>query len=147
MASLVRGTSILLLVVLPCCLTGCKGAAKRKEAPEVSRIPEERETQRKRVKFAIAYPESNSEVDRNVITIKGVGAQPDASINVRVFTDDWYVQDGTCAIHGDGKWEYTGCNLKGRGSYRYHHKIEARLIRDGNVIATATVDEITAPEP
>lgn len=138
----------LLIIFFLCSLVTCQRAGEEKKEPEVSEIPEEKVTPRETtVEFAITEPEDSSQVDRNVVTVKGVGAQPGASIVLEVFTDTWYLQDGEYEIDSDGSWTYAPCHLKGRGSFRFHHNIRAKLIKNGDVTARSTIYDVTAPEP
>ena len=97
--------------------------------------------------FAITDPQKGSEVDRNIITVKGVGAKSGDSIVMEVLTNQWWLQDGKYDIDPDGSWTYGPCYLMGKGAFRLHHTVKAKLMRGGNVVATSIIDEVKAPEP
>jgi hypothetical protein len=92
--------------------------------------------------FAITYPTSNTAVDRDIITVRGTGAQPNTAVEIDVFTDQWYAQNGAAEISGDGSWAYSPCYLKGQGSYKLHHNIRARLMQNGQQIAVVTIYDV-----
>jgi hypothetical protein len=124
-------------------LWGCGGGEKKtqnKQPIESGKVGE-------KPQFAIIEPNDKGEVDQNIITVKGVGAVPGASIIVDVFTDRWYLQDGQFEIDKEGRWTYAPCYLMGKGSFRFHHSIRAKLVKDSKVISTSTIYEVTAPEP
>lgn len=91
--------------------------------------------------FAITYPEPRSTVRAEVIEIEGTGAVPGATIEVKVLTNDWYLQDGETTIHENGTWSYGPCHLSGKGRFD-SHTIRATLIEDGEELAIATVREV-----
>jgi len=144
------GSSLIVLttVLFLFSIVGCKPPKPPKKiTPKESTSQKESIPPVETIAFTITDPTSNSEVDRNIITVSGVGAQNGTSIVVEVLTDRWYLQDGNSEIRSNGSWSYSPCYLMGKGSYRYHHSIKAKLIKDGQEIATSTVKDITAPEP
>jgi len=137
------------MILFICFLIGCKSTEQdqKKTTEESSTSESETTGEPVSVNFAINYPENNGRVDRNIITIRGVGAQGGNEIKVEVFTDTWYSQTGDFEINNDGSWTYSPCYLMGRGSYRLHHNIRAKLLKIGEVIAQHTIYEVEAPEP
>jgi hypothetical protein len=94
-------------------------------------------------KFAIISPKTNAQVDRDVITVHGIGAHPNTTVvEIDVFADGWYPQSGAAQIGQDGNWAYSPCYLKGQGSFRLHHNIRARLMQNGQQIAITAVYNI-----
>jgi hypothetical protein len=92
--------------------------------------------------FAITSPRSGSSVDQDIVTVTGAGAVTGATVEIAVFTNDWYAQTGLAQIAADGSWAYSPVYLKGQGPYRSHHNIRARLLKDGQQIAVATVYDV-----
>jgi len=92
--------------------------------------------------FAITYPASNSKVNRDIITVHGTGAQPGTTVEIDVFTDTWYTQNGAAEIRGDGTWSYSPCYLKGQGSFKLNHNIRARLMSNEQQVAVVTVYDV-----
>lgn len=88
--------------------------------------------------FKITYPESNSVVPGRVIMVEGVGADPEGTIEVKVLTNRWYVQDGEVEISSNGAWNYGPCHLGGQGQYN-NHTIRATIIKNGERLESATV--------
>ena len=88
--------------------------------------------------FKITYPEKNEEVRGEIIEIEGTGAIQGTVIEVSVLTNDWYIQDGKAEINKNGTWTYAPCYLSGKGKFN-NHTIKARLLKDGEVMATTKV--------
>ena len=79
----------------------------RSPQPPPDRQPENAPSAR----FAITEPKSRTEVDRNEIVVRGVGAQPGDSIKVEVLTDNWYLQTGRYDLGSGGSWTFAPCYL------------------------------------
>jgi len=92
-------------------------------------------------KFAITYPLDSTKVSTQRIQIKGVGADPSATLAVDVYTDSSYPQDGRGTIYTDGSWMYDGCWLKGKGKDN-NHTITVSLMKNGQVLTSASVHDI-----
>lgn len=127
-------------------VTNCSKVNEKKKTPEVPPVPES-VPQSEISEFVITEPVDRAKVDRNVITVKGTGALEGTLIVVEVFTDQWYLQDGRYEIEKDGRWTYSPCFLKGKGAFKFHHNIRAKLLKNGQVLATSTVYDIAAPAP
>jgi len=123
--------------------TGCN--QKSKPHPESEKPSQQQIQQPVSTTFAITYPTSNTVVDRDIITVRGTGAQPNTTVEIDVFTDQWYAQNGAAEISSDGSWAYSPCYLKGQGSYKLHHNIRARLMQNGQQMAVMTVYDIAVP--
>jgi hypothetical protein len=95
--------------------------------------------------FRILYPKPNDTVGGEIGEVEGEGALPGAKIEASVLTNEWFLQDGRGEINSNGNWTYGPCYLKGKGKYN-NHTIRVRLIKDGKVIATATVRGIVRQE-
>jgi hypothetical protein len=115
---------------------GCGGSdTPQKEEPGPGPIPPSGT-------FAIISPGNASSVDRDVITVRGTGATMGSTVEIDVFTNDWYAQNGTAEIANDGTWAYSPTYLKGQGSYKEHHNIRARLMSNGTQQAISTVYDV-----
>jgi len=136
----------ILLIFTLVILIACQKTDTQKNSAEQS-VPEHNESVETLVEFKITEPNDGGEVNRNVITVKGVGAQNSASIELEVFTNEWYPQNGNYEIRNDGSWTYSPCYLTGKGQYRYHHNIRAKLRGEFRDIASHTVYDVIAPEP
>jgi hypothetical protein len=141
-----------LLFIIPfvCFLVGCKGippVTNSSDNPSNSNSSTNTNTGVDGSAFAIIEPKTKNEVDRNIITVKGVGAKLGDSITVEVLTNKWWLQNGQYNIKPDGSWTYSPCYLMGRSNFRLHHSIKATLMRGGSAIATSIVEDIKAPEP
>ncbi|HEX5715194.1 MAG TPA: hypothetical protein VF179_03480 [Thermoanaerobaculia bacterium] len=150
MAKLAQTASVTLMSgLIAFFFIGCSVEQKPQEKPpsDAQSDGPSSSSQKQDVKFDITEPQSGTEVDRNIITVRGVGASPGDSLKVEVLTNEWYLQDGSFDIGDDGTWTFAPCNLKGRGNFRLHHAIKVSLLKGNEVIAFDTVDEITAPEP
>jgi hypothetical protein len=88
--------------------------------------------------FKITDPVPNEIVRTDAIMISGVGAVPGAVIQVSVFTDQSYPQDGEAHIATDGKWWYGPVYFRGHGDHD-RHQISARLIVNGVLVAETMV--------
>src|SRR5262249_30756890 len=67
--------------------------------------------------FAITFPKGQSTVDQDIITVRGTGATPNTTVEIDVFTNNWYAQNGTAEVAPDGTWAFGPCYLKGEGAY------------------------------
>ena len=92
--------------------------------------------------FAISFPTDNSTADTDIVTVRGTGAPADASVEIDVFTNEWYPQNGTSEIDPEGNWAYSPCYLKGQGSYKRHHNIRARLMLHNQQVAVKTIYDV-----
>jgi len=92
-------------------------------------------------KFAITYPQDSAKVATNKIDLRGVGADPSATLKVDVYTDDSYPQDGRGIINADGSWTYQGCWLKGKSPHN-NHTITVSLVKNGTVLTSTSVQGI-----
>lgn len=81
-------------------------------------------------KLAITSLKDNATVTGTPILLKGSGADPSATLEVRVLTDKWYVQDGKSSIGPDGTWTFGPVNIGGQGAYN-NHTIEVTSIKGG----------------
>lgn len=88
-----------------------------------------------KTEFRITSPASNSLIDSEVIEVSGTGATAGAKITVSVFTDQWYVQDGTADISADGHWTFGPVYLKGKGQFN-KHRIKAQMVAKGRTQST-----------
>lgn len=88
--------------------------------------------------FKITYPKNNSVVPGRMIMVEGLGANPQGTIELKVLTDRWYVQDGEVEINSNGAWTYGPCHLGGQGQYN-NHTIRATIIKNGERLESATV--------
>jgi hypothetical protein len=119
------------------------GCQKESQPPPENMTPPQPQSQHPTpAAFAITYPTSNSTVDRDIITVRGEGALPGTTVDIDVFTDSWYPQNGAAQINKDGTWAYSPCYLKGQGSFRLHHNIRARLMRDNQQVESVTVYDV-----
>ena len=91
--------------------------------------------------FGITFPKEGAIMDQDIITVRGTGAQPNTTVEIDVFTNDWYPQSGTPQVSGND-WSYGPCYLKGQGPYKLHHNIRARLMKDGQQIGLAMISDI-----
>ena len=91
--------------------------------------------------FRITYPEPGGTVGGEVAMVEGTGAVPGAIIEVSVFTNRFYVQSGNVDINANGDWTFAPVYFSGQPPYD-NHTVRARLIRDGQVVATTTVRDV-----
>jgi len=91
--------------------------------------------------FAITSPKDNATVPGSPIVIRGEGAEPGTTLEVRVLTNAWYPQDGKGAINRDGSWTYGPVHLGGQGQYN-NHTIEVTMIKNNQRGDTVTVSGI-----
>src|ERR1039457_6655656 len=91
--------------------------------------------------FKISQPHANSVVPGEVIEISGTGADPAATLEVEVLTNDWYLQDGKSRINPDGSWTFSPVHLAGKGPYN-NHTIRVTQIKDGRRGGSVTVTGI-----
>jgi FlaG/FlaF family flagellin (archaellin) len=125
------------------CIILQSGCTRKREPQHVGTTPAKQEVQQPvSTIFAIAYPTSNSLVDRDIVTVRGTGASANTSVEIDVFTDQWYPQNGYAEISSDGTWAYSPCYLKGQGSYKRHHNIRARLMQNDQQIGVNTVYDV-----
>lgn len=80
-------------------------------------------------KLAIASLKDNATVAGSPIIVKGTGADPAATLEVRVLTTAWFPQDGKGSIASDGTWSYGPVHLGGQGAYN-NHTIEVTLVKN-----------------
>ena len=64
--------------------------------------------------------------------VEGVGAVPGATIQVWVYTNDWYLQTGAAHNDESGNWTYAPCHLRGQPPYD-RHMIRARITHGDQV--------------
>lgn len=86
----------------------------------------------------ITYPADNAHVSGKVIELTGTGADPMGQLEVSVFTDNNYVQNGKAIVHGDGSWSYAPVYLSGQGEFN-NHTIRVTIISNGKRLSSATV--------
>ena len=91
-----------------------------------------------RGELQITYPTSNATAPGRVIELRGLGADPNGTLEVEVLTNDWYPQTGTARINSDGSWTYAPCQLAGQGEYN-NHTIRVTVVKDGKRGSSASV--------
>lgn len=88
--------------------------------------------------FQITNPRPNAVVPGEVIEVSGLGADPNATVELEVLTNDWYLQDGTARVNADGSWTYSPVHLSGKGVFN-NHTLKATIVRDGHRRQSVTV--------
>jgi hypothetical protein len=86
----------------------------------------------------ITYPTDNAHVSGKVIELTGTGADPNGQIEVSVFTNDWYPQNGTARIESSGNWTYSPVYVSGQGAFN-NHMVRVTVISKGKRGASATI--------
>lgn len=93
----------------------------------------------------ITYPTDGTTVPVGIIEIEGVGADPTGTIEVKVLTNRWYLQDGVPEISPDGTWTYGPCHLEGSGRYN-NHTIKVTIIKNGKRGESTSVRRVVRQE-
>lgn len=88
--------------------------------------------------FAITSPHDNERVQSDPIQVTGVGADPAGRLEVTVFSNKPWPQNGTASINANGTWTYSPCYVSGEGIYN-KHTITVTLVMNGQRVATASV--------
>ncbi len=89
----------------------------------------------------VTYPTPNSTVPGEVVQVKGVGADPAATLKVEVLTNQWWPQDGVAHVNADGSWTYSPCHLSGKTPYN-NHTIRVTVVRNGQTLRSAEVSGV-----
>ena len=109
-------------------MAGCEGSSDDPDVPGAD----------PQAAFAVTEPQTGSTVDGEVITLKGVGLAAPATMEVSVFTDRWYDQQGSLHISDNNSWSYGPVYLGGSGPHN-NHTIRARAMRSDGAVDTAEV--------
>ncbi len=129
MKGTLRFSWLLYLGVGAVLLVGCSRPPSEPPGTRESTRPEAREEELTTEGFTITQPKSGDVVQTDPegrTTVRGMGAVPNATIEVIVRTDTLYPQIGQdIKIAADGKWSFWPCYLKGGGRWQKHHHIEA----------------------
>jgi hypothetical protein len=88
--------------------------------------------------FRITRPGANTVALGQVIDVSGVGADPTGTVEIEVFTNEWYAQNGKAVIKADGTWTFSPVHLIGKGTYN-NYTIRASVVKDGHREKSVTV--------
>ena len=92
--------------------------------------------------FSITYPKENDRVQTESVLVEGKGAPPGSRLEIKVFSNQWYVQDCKANIQSNGDWDCGPVHIAGVPP-SHVHIIQAQAYENGQPGPIARVRGIT----